>query len=173
MSINIIEIKAHCKDPERIRDILNKEAARFKGLDHQIDTYFNVQNGRLKLRQGNVESALIQYNRPNQAGPKHSQVALYKPNKAEDLKKTLENSIGIKVVVDKQRYIYFVDNVKIHVDEVQGLGSFLEIEAIDENNEKTLEELNKQCEYFMGLFGVQTGDLLDVSYSDLLLQKGE
>ncbi len=171
MSINILEIKARCAQPEKIIAILEEKKAIFKGADHQIDTYFNANEGRLKLRQGTIECNLIQYNRPDQAGPKHSQVSLYKPNDAEKLKVVLTHSVGIKVVVDKQRSIYFVDNVKIHVDEVKGLGSFLEIEAIDEDGSRSLSELKDQCDSFMELFDVKTEDLLDVSYSDLILEK--
>ena len=73
-----IEIKAKCSDLEKIRAILNSQQARFIGTDHQIDTYFKVNTGRLKLREGSIENALIHYNRPNQAGPKKSEIILPK-----------------------------------------------------------------------------------------------
>lgn len=60
MSMHLnVEIKAKCSDPQRIRDILESHGAEHKGLDHQIDTYFRVQNGRLKLREGDIENFLI------------------------------------------------------------------------------------------------------------------
>ena len=71
----IIEIKARCHQPEKIKAILASKNALFKGIDHQIDTYFQVPKGRLKLREGNIENHLIQYHRPNQAGPKKSSVS--------------------------------------------------------------------------------------------------
>jgi len=67
-----VEIKARCKDAGPVRDYLVSNGAILKGTDHQTDTYFNVPNGRLKLREGNIENNLIFYERPDQAGPKQS-----------------------------------------------------------------------------------------------------
>jgi len=166
-----VEIKAHCSDLERIRKILIERNADFKGMDHQIDTYFNVPNGRLKLREGSIENNLIQYNRPDQAGPKQSDFDLFKTEKGSSLKNILEKSIGVKVIVDKQREIYFIDNVKFHLDQVNNLGTFVEIEATDMENTKTPEYLNKQCQQYLKLFGIAEENLLANSYSDLLLDK--
>lgn len=166
-----VEIKAHCSDLEHIRKLLIAKQAYFKGMDHQIDTYFNVKNGRLKLREGNIENNLIQYNRPDQAGPKQSDFALFKTEKGSSLKNILEKSIGIKVIIDKQREIYFIDNVKFHLDEVKDLGTFVEIEATDVENTMTVEYLNDQCQQYISLFGIADEDLLTNSYSDLLKQK--
>jgi len=171
MSINIIEIKAKCAKPEAIHAYLKANGAEFKGVDHQVDTYFKVNNGRLKLREGAIENNLIQYNRPNQAGPKQSQVALYKSNPDSTLKTVLTNACGILTVVDKQRSIYFIDNVKFHVDEVQALGSFMEIEAIDTNGTRSTAELNEQCQFYLKAMDIQEADLINVSYSDLLLAR--
>src|SRR3989344_8701598 len=117
-----VEIKARCGDQEKIRKILRERDANFKGTDHQIDTYFNVSNGRLKLREGDIENALIFYERSNQEGPKDSKVVLYSSSPGSSLKDALLGSCGALVVVDKQRHIYFIDNVKFHVDEVKNLG---------------------------------------------------
>jgi adenylate cyclase, class 2 len=165
---DIIEIKARCAQPEKIRQILEARQARFAGTDHQVDTYFNATNGRLKLREGNIENTLIHYRRPNQAGPKNSQVTLFKPPPGSTLKALLCAAIGVRIVVDKMRRIYFMENVKIHLDEVQQLGTFLEIEAIDETGSLGLEKLDRQCRYFMDLFGVKDEDLVQVSYSDMM-----
>ena len=62
MHLNI-EIKAHCQYPEKIQKILEVKNGRFIGTDHQTDTYFKVENGRLKLKEGNIENALIHYER--------------------------------------------------------------------------------------------------------------
>jgi adenylate cyclase, class 2 len=173
MALNV-EIKARCKDPQKIRRILKSQKAEFKGVDHQIDTYFKVSSGRLKLRQGNIECALIAYNREDTKDPKPSNFNLYQPQdlqKSEDLKAVLVKSLGIKVVVDKQREIYFIDNVKFHVDEVKDLGTFIEIEARDMNGTFNQNELLAHCQRFMELFGIKEGDLLASSYSDILLEK--
>jgi predicted adenylyl cyclase CyaB len=169
----LIEIKAHCSNPLEIRQILESKQADFKGTDHQIDTYFVVPEGRLKLRQGNIENTFIHYNRNNQAGPKKSEVSLYKPIDDEALKNTLLSALEVLVVVDKMRHIYFIDNVKFHVDEVIGLGSFTEIEAIDEDGSIEESELLRQCQQYMKLLDIKDADLVEVSYSDLLLKKNK
>ena len=166
----IIEIKAKCSDQNRIRTILKEKNARFVGLDHQIDTYFNVIHGRLKLRQGNIENTLIHYHRPNQKGPKLSKVLLYKPNPEENLKQVLTAANGVLVEVDKKREIYFIENVKFHLDEVKGLGTFVEIEAIDLDETMGMDKIQQQCDHYMDLFSIQEDDLIQVSYSDLLLK---
>ena len=169
--INIIEIKARSKDQEKIRKILRERNAIFKGIDHQVDVYFNCAEGRLKLRKGKIENNLIHYVRENVSGPKHSTVSLYKSSPESSLETVLEKSMGIKVVVDKQREIYFIENVKFHIDTVESLGHFIEIEAIDEKGERTIEELDSQCKFYLDLFQVSPEELLSNSYSDLLLEK--
>ena len=126
-----IEIKARTAEQDKIRALLRERAARFVGEDHQIDTYYRVPRGRLKLRQGTIERNLIYYERPDQQGPKASNVMLYKPGPDAALKEILTQVLGVLVVVDKRREIYFIDNVKFHLDRVDHLGAFVEIEAID------------------------------------------
>ncbi len=170
MPLNI-EIKAYCSNPESIHQILKEKKARFVGVDHQIDTYFKVNNGRLKLREGNIENHLIHYIRSNRVGPKKSEVLLFKSEPKSSLKEILIKSVGILVVVDKNRSIYFIENVKFHVDEVEGLGSFVEIEAIDDKDKFEESELTDQCQYYMDLFEIKQHELIDISYSDMLLEK--
>jgi predicted adenylyl cyclase CyaB len=167
MRHSIIEFKARCSDLSRIRELLKNRNARFVGEDHQIDTYFRVPDGRLKLREGNIENSLIFYSRPNQAGPKQSDVTMSSVVAQSDLREVLTKGLGVLVTVDKRREIYFLDNVKIHLDRVEGLGEFVEVEAIGDSSE--LAQLRGQCETFLGEFGVAPTDLLDGSYSDLLL----
>lgn len=174
----LIEIKARCSDPDRIRRILREHSARFVGADHQVDTYFNLPHGRLKLREGNIENALIFYRRPDQSGPKQSDVLLYPGSAgvppaveagvppASSLKQLLTAALGIRVVVEKTREIYFIHNVKFHLDEVRGLGSFVEIEAI--GREDNIEALRRQCDQYLALLAIRGEDLLTHSYSDML-----
>ncbi len=169
MPVNIIEIKAKSSNAKELKAILLAHKAEFKGIDHQIDTYFKAPIGRLKLREGNIENTLIHYNRPNQAGPKNSEVTYRRLPPNSDLKEVLAAAMGILTIVDKKREIYFIDNVKFHLDEVKSLGTFVEIEAIDETGEIGLDQLNKQCAYYMQLFAIQSTDLIEVSYSDLMM----
>ena len=164
-----IEIKAHCADPAAIRAILREHGADFKGTDHQIDTYFNVPSGRLKLREGNIENALIFYERSDQAGPKQSNIMLHQTAPQSDLKPLLTKALGVKVTVDKSREISFIGNVKFHLDTVAGLGSFVEIEAIDADGSLGRARLLAQCQEYLTLFKIQDADLVEGSYSDLLL----
>jgi predicted adenylyl cyclase CyaB len=166
-----IEIKARCKNPTSIKEILISRQADFKGVDHQIDTYFKVLNGRMKFREGNIENSLIHYDRPNQTGPKKSNYILYHSKSDSSLKQLLIQANGILVVVDKLRSIYFIDNVKFHVDEVKDLGNFMEIEAIDSDGSISEKKLLDLCNFYLELLGIQEEDLIDNSYSDLLLHK--
>ena len=168
-----IEIKARSKDHGPVRQILESKQAEFKGLDHQIDTYFNVNSGRLKLREGNIENFLIHYDRENKPGPKQSSIILYKSDPQSSLKELLTKALGVLTVVDKQREIYFIDNVKFHLDTVKNLGTFVEIEAIDKTGEIGREKLLEQCQAYLDLFGIEAPDLISVSYSDLLLEQKE
>lgn len=171
MSFLNVEIKARCADASFIRNYLLNQGAEFKGTDLQTDTYFNVTNGRLKLREGNIENALIWYERTNQAGPKNSSVNLVKIEDPKGLKEALRKSSGIKVVVEKKREIYFIGNVKFHLDEVPGLGSFAEIEASNLYADLSQEQLKEQCDFYLAAFGINDADLVEVSYSDMLLEK--
>ncbi len=166
-----IEIKARTNRQDEIRDILTSRKAEFRGLDHQIDTYFKVNSGRLKLREGTIENYLIHYEREDQEGPKQSNVILYKSVPHSSLKEVLMKALGVLVVVDKQREIYFIDNIKFHLDTVQDLGTFVEIEAIDQAGNIGREKLLEQCNFYRNLLGILPQNLISASYSDLLLRK--
>lgn len=165
-----VEIKAHCSDQTIIRNILIEKQAKSKGTDHQIDTYFLVPSGRLKLREGTIENALIHYERSNRAGPKDSQVTLFRTGTASDLKAVLSKSLPVLAIVDKTREIYFIDNVKFHIDTVKGLGTFMEIEAIDTDAMLGRERLTEQCNFYLNLFAITKKDLIAESYSDMVLK---
>lgn len=166
-----IEIKARCSNPEKIREILKSKNADFKGIDSQIDTYLKVSSGKLKLREGNIENFLIFYERENKKGPKQSNITLFKLEPNSNLKKILTESLGVLVVVNKQREIYFIKNVKFHIDLVKGLGTFIEIEAKDEKGKIGKDKLLEQCNHYIELFGIKQEDLINCSYSDLLLER--
>ena len=164
-----IEIKALCSNKEQIRKILQEKNADFVGIDRQTDTYFKVKKGRLKLREGNIENCLIYYDREDISGPKKSDVSLFPIQKNSSLKQILLNSFEILVKVKKTREIYFIDNIKFHLDEVESLGDFVEIEAIDKNREIGAKTLLKQCREYLKLFKIKEQDLIENSYSEILL----
>lgn len=167
MHLNV-EIKAVCRRPDLAHQRLMNAGAEFRGEDRQVDTYFHVPRGRLKLRQGDIENALIHYDRPNQAGPKTSEVTLCPAPEGAALLGVLSRALGVLQVVDKRRGIYFIDNVKFHLDEVAGLGQFVEIEAIDTDGSLGEAYLRAQCNRYLQLLEIDTSDLLERSYSDML-----
>lgn len=163
------EFKARSNRTAELEQLVAALPARFAGQDHQTDTYFNVPHGRLKLREGNIENSLIHYTRSNVARAKQSQVLLYQHSPHSSLKAVLAAALGIKVVVEKQRRIYFKDNVKLHFDSVAGLGTFIEVEAIDADGTIGIEKLQEQCRFFADFFRIATEDYEARSYSDMLL----
>ena len=169
MRVINVEIKARCDNPDRIRDILRKKEADFRGTDHQVDTYFNVTRGRLKMREGEIENNLIYYDRPDAEAPKTSRCMLYKTVGDSPLKDMLSWSLGVQTVVDKSREIYFIGNIKIHLDQVDGLGEFVEIEAQGQEGEYSESYLLDQCNDLMEALGIRERDLVSGSYSDLLM----
>jgi adenylate cyclase, class 2 len=169
MYINI-EIKARCANADIIWQYLMDQGAVYRGRDEQTDTYFNVPEGRLKLREGNIENNLIFYKRNNQAGPKQSDFSLAKVEDPVELKKMLTNALGLKVVVAKTRDIFYIANVKFHLDTVPGLGHFVEIEAGNLHHpDKSVADLQSQCDFYLHAFGITEADLIAHSYSDLLI----
>lgn len=172
MPINIIEFKARVSDPDSLEKKLLALNPIYKGEDHQVDTYFKVKQGRLKLREGILENALIWYERPNDAGNKLSTVLLHKHAPDASLKEMLTKIHGVKAIVDKTRRIYFIDNVKFHFDEVKGLGKFIEVEAIDEDGSLGIEKIREQCQFYANFFEIRHADYQAVSYSDLVMEPG-
>lgn len=182
MSQKNIEIKARCNNISVVIDYLDKDPLFIKnGLDHQTDTYYNTINGtRLKMREGNVENALVSYKRDDEIGPKKSDIVLHhfdieceSQRTIDNLKDILNHSLGTLVVVNKYRHIYWndKDNVKIHVDEVDDLGSFVEIEVMDfTGTSRDRLEMQELCEFYIDQFKLAYG-LISNSYSDLLLNK--
>ncbi len=166
-----IEIKARCGDPASARAWLLDNNALFSGLDKQTDTYFRATSGRLKLREGNIENNLIYYKREDTAGPKASEFTLLKIPDAAALKDVLTQAMGVLVTVIKNREIYFIDNVKFHIDEVPGLGHFVEIEAGNLKADLPKEKLQEQCDYYCAALGIMPADMIDVSYSDMMLAR--
>jgi len=171
MHITNFEFKAFVDNLNDFESKLKTLEPRFIGIDHQIDTYFNVPIGRLKLREGNIENALISYNREDRAEAKKSEITLYRHQPDDALKSILTEQFGVKAIVDKNRKIYFIDNVKFHFDVVKDLGTFMEVEAIDAESEYSIDELKNQCDYYFTFFGLKKADLIDKSYSDLIIEK--
>ena len=164
-----VEIKARCSDPAAIRRRLVAAGAEPRGIERQVDTYFHVPSGRLKLRQGRIENALIFYDRPDRSGPKTCRVRLVPtaPSEAPGLRTLLAAALGVRCVVRKRREILFLGNVKFHIDRVAGLGAFVEIEAQGGAGRIGPGALRAQCEGFREMLGIGDADLVAGSYADM------
>ena len=129
-----------------------RRGAEFRGLDRQRDVYYRVAEGRLKLRRGTIERSLMHYRRADTADVKRSEVTLARlealaPAELDAHRgRARRRASACATVVEKAREIRFVGNVKFHLDEVPGLGAFVEIEAIDLDGSRGEAALRAQCE---------------------------
>ncbi len=165
-----IEIKARCHDLNKAVEALEKASIARKAILQQTDTFYNTPKGRLKLRElGTGESFLIPYLRDDEKGPKESQYALLSVAKdeLERVKELLTAMYGIRGVVKKQRLLYMFDYVRIHLDDVRGLGRFIELEAVMEQ-ETPEREAQEKVHYLMRLLNIKDSDLVAKAYIDLL-----
>ncbi len=170
MNILNIEIKIKVNNSKEIEAALLEKNAQYIGEDHQIDTYFKIPRGRLKLREGNIENSLILYQREETKNLKKSVVKLQKLGKENTgLKDILTNLFGVFKVVDKRRKIFFIDNVKFHIDTVKGLGKYVEIEAISSDKKYNETELTAQCDAYIDYLKLDRNAFIDKSYSDLVV----
>src|SRR5262245_30858898 len=170
-----IEIKARLPDAAAARAVAQHLATAYLGVENQRDTYFNCPRGRLKLReiQGKT-SQLIAYERADKASAKESDYRLVELVGAETsskLRELLTAALGITVVVEKSREIFLHHNVRIHLDVVAGMGSFIEFEAVV-GGEIDDDAARAQVAWLEQQFGIESGDLLAGSYSDMLERGG-
>jgi adenylate cyclase class IV len=167
-----VEIKCRYPDYERGARLARDLGADLHGRLAQTDTYFRIRPGRLKLRHtrsGPVERyELIHYRRWNRPTAKTSDYQLLP---VADGPRTLEffsAALGVLVRVDKERTVYVKDNLRVHLDDVPPLGRFLEFELIV-SPAHPQEECRGRMQELVRRFGIMPGDLVKVSYSDLLL----
>ena len=158
-----LEIKARDTQPSRSLELALALGADDRGEIAQRDTYFAGTAGRLKLReQAPGEAELIQYRRADADGPRASDYRIVPAADADALREALEAALGTLVVVEKRRHLLLWEGVRIHLDEVEGLGGFIELEAPEEGGGEVdkVERLRSELEI---------GDPIAGSYSDLLL----
>ena len=163
-----IEIKARVRDFADIKSRAEKLSDTPVETIPQEDTFFNVPQGRLKLRDLSSNRAeLIYYTRPDQEGPKRSDYHIARTSDPENLKRVLELSYGIRGVVKKTRYLYLVGQTRVHLDDVQGLGQFMELEVVMKEGQGDAEG-QTIAEDLMASLGVERSDLIDGAYMDLI-----
>jgi len=163
-----IEIKARVRNFEEMRQRAEKLSDMPLQVIQQEDTFFNTEMGRLKLRVFAPERGqLIFYARPDQEGPKRSDYHIYETADPENLKRVLELTYGIRGVVRKTRYLYIVGQTRVHLDDVEGLGQFMELEVVMQMGQSDAEG-QAIAEGLMTGLGVERSDLLEGAYLDLL-----
>jgi len=167
-----VEFKARVVSLAPIRAQLVAAQATLQGTDRQTDTYFEVATGRLKLRQGSIENALIHFERAEVAGLKTSKVRLaaIPSDAAQSLLEVLSAALKTVALVQKQREIWWLGNCKFHLDTVQGLGHFVELEAIDYAGTLGEAHLHQQCADWLARLGIGQDQLMAGSYAELLAQ---
>jgi homotetrameric cytidine deaminase len=170
-----VECKAHDADPEATAARCVALGAVDHGVLHQRDTYFAPARGRLKLRDQGPEGAkLIAYRRPDATQDTESNYVLASTSEPEALVEALDAALGTTVVVVKRRRLFVWETVRIHLDEVQGLGCFVELEAVvgSGDGEPSAEELAVARAHVARLraeLAIADAALVAVGYSDLLL----
>lgn len=166
-----IEIKARARD----FNILKRRAEQLSGSPAQTilqtDTFFLTETGRLKLRElGDGAAQLIYYERPNEGGPKRSDYHLFETGDPSRLKSVLSRALGVRGIVKKVRSLFLVGQSRVHLDEVEGLGQFLELEVVL-RPDQTEDEGRSVAEKLISDLGLETRDLLEGAYIDLLEKK--
>jgi len=169
---NNIEIKAIYPDHEHARELIKELQGHLVGTDHQVDTYFVTRSGRLKLRQSSLgPSYLIPYLRDDSIQARQSRYVLLTVDQPAETVALLSHMLEVSVVVDKVREIYLIDNVRVHLDQVAGLGSFLEFEAVFAVEGGDPERETRRVRELMQRFDIDAARCVAESYSDLLLKR--
>lgn len=168
-----IEIKAHI---ESVQSLLPKVAAIASEGPIEIvqdDTFFPCQNGRLKLRAFSEEDGeLIFYRRANQHGPKEC-FYLRSPTSTPDaLRESLSQAYGQCGRIQKHRTLFLVGRTRVHLDNVKGLGNFLELEVVLEEGESA-EVGGREAHNLMARLGIESSQLIEGAYVDLLVQSDD
>lgn len=160
-------IKARCVSPQLIERKLKELSAYFAGEDLQTDTYFKVPVGKLKLREGNIENLLTHYLREEREGMMKTTVFLYERDPSDAQKQQYTGSLPVVGKVIKSRKIYWIDNVKFHVDRFPDTRTFVEIEAIDREGSLGIELISQQAAKYKQLLLIREEDILKGSYIDM------
>lgn len=163
-----IEIKARIESVAQLTPRVAELASEGPLEIAQDDTFFACENGRLKLRAfSNDAGELIFYKRANQSGPKESFYIRSPTSSPESLRESLSLAYGQIGRIRKYRTLFLVGRTRVHLDRVEGLGHFLELEVVlvdDESSEHGILEASQ----LMAKLGIQPGQLVEGAYLDLM-----
>ena len=166
-----IEIKARVGSPERVRELAKAVATEHLGTVEQTDTFFPCASGRLKVREvAGRPAELIAYQRDDTPEAKASDYHLIEFTAGRPLTAALARALSVERIVRKTREVFLYHNVRIHLDDVEQLGSFVELESVitDDVDEQQAKVRLKEL---MTLLEIQDDDLVAVAYADLLSQR--
>jgi homotetrameric cytidine deaminase len=166
-----VELKARDHDPERTLGAALGHGAVDQGVLTQVDTYFAARNGRCKLREEDGAATLIAYARADEAAARISAYHLVAVPDPAALKAALDSALGTVVVVEKFRRLLLWHDVRIHLDAVQGLGTWLELEAIASPDSDLAEEHRKVTE-LRAVLAMVDEDVVATGYAAMLLEHG-
>lgn len=163
-----IEIKASIGNPDTCLEIAKSLSGGDPEVIRQEDYFFHCENGRLKLRIFSADRGeLIFYTRNNEAGPKTSEYVITKTDEPANLLHVLKQSYGIRGTVKKIRKLFVVGRTRIHIDQVEHLGDFLEFEVVLHEEEDTALGM-QEAQKFMSRFEIKEASLIDCAYMDLI-----
>ena len=167
MSRNV-EIKAHVSDRSSLEARTKAIATEGPFEILQDDTFFTCTNGRLKLRMfGKDRGELIFYQRTNHAGPRESFYLVSETTQPEVLRDSLALAYGVSGRLKKHRTLYLINRTRVHLDRVEGLGEFMELEVVL-NEGDSLDEGNIEARNLMQQLGIDQSELITGSYADLI-----
>lgn len=163
-----IEIKARVQDFVGLKALAEMLSDTPVQVIPQEDTFFNIPKGRLKLRELAPDHAqLVWYTRADDSGPKRSDYQIYETGDPAQLKSTLTLALGVRGVVKKVRYLFLAGQTRIHLDDVEGLGHFMELEVVMRPGQSDMEG-QVVAEELMNKLGITPGDLLNGAYMDMI-----
>jgi predicted adenylyl cyclase CyaB len=163
------ELKARCADLERARDRARAIATRWLGVDEQVDTYFKTAAGRFKLRESRLSGAqLVPYLRLDAPLARRSDYVVIPVLEPERTKALLAELLGVHRIVRKAREIGVFENVRIHLDRVEGLGDFVELEAVWDGDGAGEAEQARKVAFLRERLAIRDEDLVAASYEGLL-----
>ena len=166
-----VEIKARVSDLKALR--VKAEALSDKPVEiiDQLDTFYITPKGRLKLRVLAPDRCeLIQYARADDSTAKTSTYDIVRSSDPAAFSRILESALPIRGVVTKRRHLYLIGQTRVHLDEVEGLGTFMELEVVLSKGQ-TAEYGAKIANELMTQLGIRATDLISGAYIDLL-EKG-
>ena len=160
-------IKAKIDSGKEMEKALAQLNSKFIGIDLQTDTYFETSHGKLKLRQGTIENLITHYERIPDGEAEKTNVYRYDVNPTEEEIEKLKSSHRVIGIVEKERKIYFIDHIKIHLDKLENEEEYIELEAIDRLNQYSHEELKRQCLDVKERLGIRESDIVQTGYLKL------